>query len=584
MKFVNFFKLKTKKQKIIFFTTISLIILIISGIFLLLSTKDDGPKTLTPFKILSFTQDVNNKQNMNLLKFEKSNNAVNYKIYVYNDKDKLINEQETKEQEIIIENIQAEYNDEITIKVVAIDKNGRKLKSSNELKINWALPSLQINEITDIGNDEDLSVRINMDESNMAGYYLILTKSEEEIIKIEVDSTKMIIPSNYYQNNLGKYKLSLVYDDLELSSYEFNVGLPEIGEVYIDSIKHNSTIPWDDFEITFSGGENANLYEISIFKDNKMIFFKQLTEMTYKMDITNLEENSTYVLKVMAYNRIDNTINNERVLSFKTSSKTKAESVTANIKSGEIYIGQTITLTTNTPNATIYYTINGENPTTSSLKYENPIEITKDVTIKAFVVSKNYFDSDIATFTYQAKEKPIKVYISPSINSENTGIAGSGFTNESAMMKKIFDVIKPKLENKGIIVYTQASNMSASDILKDSQSKKVDLHLTLKSNSKDGSTKGISTYVYSKSSKIAPLASKIQSKLESIYYETNSEKLYYGSETGNAFDEINPTKVNNGILIKIGYHDNMTDATWIANNINKIGDNLADAIITYYGK
>lgn len=49
------------------------------------------------------------------------------------------------------------------------------------------------------------------------------------------------------------------------------------------------------------------------------------------------------------------------------------------------------------PGATVYYTSNGNTPTTSSTEYDEAFEITEDLTIKAIAVLSGYENSDVAT-------------------------------------------------------------------------------------------------------------------------------------------------------------------------------------------
>jgi hypothetical protein len=60
----------------------------------------------------------------------------------------------------------------------------------------------------------------------------------------------------------------------------------------------------------------------------------------------------------------------------------------------------TITITDSLAGTTIYYTMNGTTPNTSSTKYTGPITISSDETIKAIAYKSGYTQSNVATATY----------------------------------------------------------------------------------------------------------------------------------------------------------------------------------------
>ena len=66
---------------------------------------------------------------------------------------------------------------------------------------------------------------------------------------------------------------------------------------------------------------------------------------------------------------------------------------------GEVVSGSTVTLSA-AAGATIYYTTDGTEPTTSSTVYSAPISITANTTIKAFAVKAGNANSNVATFIY----------------------------------------------------------------------------------------------------------------------------------------------------------------------------------------
>lgn len=61
---------------------------------------------------------------------------------------------------------------------------------------------------------------------------------------------------------------------------------------------------------------------------------------------------------------------------------------------------QSVSILCETEGATIYYTTNGETPTTESNVYSNPFNVSTTTTVKALAVKENYIDSEIATAEY----------------------------------------------------------------------------------------------------------------------------------------------------------------------------------------
>ena len=70
---------------------------------------------------------------------------------------------------------------------------------------------------------------------------------------------------------------------------------------------------------------------------------------------------------------------------------------------GAVVSGTKVTITS-ADGATIYYTTNEQNPTTSSSVYLAPIEITAATTIKAIAVKDGYNNSEVATAAYTIKQ------------------------------------------------------------------------------------------------------------------------------------------------------------------------------------
>lgn len=78
----------------------------------------------------------------------------------------------------------------------------------------------------------------------------------------------------------------------------------------------------------------------------------------------------------------------------------KVATPTANPAAGAVDSGTAVTLSTTTPNATIFYTIDGSDPSMASTKYVDPIVITAAVTIKAIAIADGYDPSAVLSSAY----------------------------------------------------------------------------------------------------------------------------------------------------------------------------------------
>ncbi|RNB89517.1 hypothetical protein EDM56_09995 [Brevibacillus fluminis] len=77
-----------------------------------------------------------------------------------------------------------------------------------------------------------------------------------------------------------------------------------------------------------------------------------------------------------------------------------AETPTANPAGGTVSSGTRVVLSTSTSGATIYYTIDGSTPTSSSSVYSSPITVSSNMTIKAIAVKTGMIDSVVMSKSY----------------------------------------------------------------------------------------------------------------------------------------------------------------------------------------
>ena len=78
----------------------------------------------------------------------------------------------------------------------------------------------------------------------------------------------------------------------------------------------------------------------------------------------------------------------------------KTADVVASVPGGSYASAQSVTLTSATDGATIYYTTDGTTPTKKSTKYSAAVSVASTKTLKAIAVKEGYTPSDVTTESY----------------------------------------------------------------------------------------------------------------------------------------------------------------------------------------
>ena len=143
------------------------------------------------------------------------------------------------------------------------------------------------------------------------------------------------------------------------------------------------------------------------------------------------------------------------------------ETPTFSIAGGEVEEGTTVTISCATSGATIYYTTDGNEPTTSSAVYSGAITVNKAMTIKAFAAKDGYTDSEVvsATFTIKAREVVATPVLNPAGGEveEGTEVTISCAT-DGATIYYTNDGTEPTAESAvytGAITVTEAMTIKA---------------------------------------------------------------------------------------------------------------------------
>ncbi|MEG1351098.1 MAG: FN3 associated domain-containing protein [Bacilli bacterium] len=355
-----------------------------------------------------------------------------------------------------------------------------------------------------------------------------------------------------------------------------------------------------DYKVTFNqykiDGVNHNILKVE--KDNNI---KKYNYKIYKNNILLNEIKSTKNSinikndKILLNDEIKVVITLSNILSSKKitynikwqENITKVAPVMSNYKTGDIKGRKYLKLQSTTKDAKIYYTLDGSIPNQNSLLYENPIKLNKDIIVNTVAIKDNLLNSDFKIYKFNVINTTPIIYLSPSLQDENSGVANTGYSTEEAMMNKVADVVEPILKEAGFVVYRNNIKMDLTKCVNDSKKRGVDLHIAFHSNASSGSYSGkytgIETWKYDNNNEIVnEIAKLLQKNIMKTYYNQNKNRGVKNSIDIGGLRETNPLKVDNGILMELGFHDNYSDAIWISNNIKNIGTNIAKTLIKYY--
>ena len=172
-----------------------------------------------------------------------------------------------------------------------------------------------------------------------------------------------------------------------------------------------------------------------------------------------------------------------------------------------------------------------------------------------------------------------KIALSPEDRSTNTyhpqALYRGRSTNEQEQMRRCADLLEKALIRCGFEVKNmQYGNMY--DRVKDGNAWGADLYIALHTNGFDGTVAGTRVHCYpsDKSRKIGKL---IQDRIAPLS-PGGSDKLVESA----ALYELKATKMA-AVLPEFGFHDNLTEAQWLIDNMDAIAAETAQAVCDYFG-
>lgn len=172
------------------------------------------------------------------------------------------------------------------------------------------------------------------------------------------------------------------------------------------------------------------------------------------------------------------------------------------------------------------------------------------------------------------------VYLSPSTQESNMGTGDYG--TEEGRMNQVADVTERVLKEHGITVYRNKPEMTLSQVVADSNSRKPDIHFAIHSNA--GGGRGCEVYCHKFGGNGEKLAKAVYSELSPLT-PTGDRGVHEGYNfygPGKHMYELAYTN-SPAALVETAFHDNQSDAQWIINNLEDIGIALAKGVLDYFG-
>ncbi|MEG1953828.1 MAG: N-acetylmuramoyl-L-alanine amidase [Hydrogenoanaerobacterium sp.] len=171
------------------------------------------------------------------------------------------------------------------------------------------------------------------------------------------------------------------------------------------------------------------------------------------------------------------------------------------------------------------------------------------------------------------------IYLSPSTQEGNMYVIGG---SEEQYMNLLADAMVPYLRSSGIQYIRNTPEMTAASSVRESNEDNYDFHLALHSNASPddryGLRQGPEVYYYPGSSEGLRMSEIIAHNLQDIYPQPSLVRILPTTRLG----EVRLTKAP-GVLVEFAYHDNIPDAMWIQNNIDKIAQSVVLSLTEYFG-
>ena len=518
---------------------------------------------------------------------EKSYNAVKYVTDVYDSNDNLITTSSSDNNRIPISLDNVNNGDNLKVNVTALNIKDKELDASNTLNYVVADSTFDNTSSHIVTKDKIYGFDILGDINNNA-YHIDILYQNNVIKTMPVDSNYVYLNYSEISSYNGRLTANLVNDKNRIvSTFNFYVNPTLVSDVKITSPNTTSNIGLEDIILSYTGGENATSTELNILNNNKIIKTLDVDNLSKQIVIPakTFTANTTYTFEVIAKYNDYKELSKKASITINIGDQTQVSPVYINHYEAKIKKGTQIILKNNTEGSEILYTLDGSDPLKNGIKYDDPIVISKNLTLKTIAIKNHMENSDLETYNFNISSDPIVIYLSPSSQSDNYGVASAGYTTEMEWMNKVGDVVETKLKEANAIVYRNNPYVEGKMTVWLAESRKVksDLHIAIHSNaSHNHDANGMEDYVDDDESLAYSFANLLYNNLYSIYPYQSSDSNHGVKYARGALGEVNRENISRGVLIETAFHDNYNDAKWIVDNYEEIGENIANTIIDFY--
>lgn len=540
----------------------------------------NGNKILKSFNIIS----VDNVSTKYTIKFEKVKAAAYYNIVIYNEKNAIFYSKKVNNTEAILDLSSIQYDQKYKLVIFAYDNLGDSISVNNPYTFTYTEPTFSSNNNLILTNNEDYNLEIdgNLTKRN---YKIVIYDGKYKIKEEKIKTNSYLIPSTLFSNIEQRLDVKL-YEGINLiNSISLYSNESPVGDIKILTPSDGNVLDYNDVVFNYEGGNNATKYLLQIYKDDTLIKEKEIDKNRCVISSSFFDKAESYSIKIKAiYKDYDNYAKIASV-SFKMNEKDTLKPAFINYYYKYIKSGTAITLANPNSDGIIYYTIDGSDPITNGLEYKEPIIVNSNMTLKTVIKADLKNNSLVSTFNLNVgTKKEYRVYLSPSNQDGNEGVASTGFTNEMKEMNDLANYVEEKLKSYNVKIYRNNPNGNINIWDSDSIYYNCDLHLALHSNaSSSHNVFGIETWINEQTSDTYSLANLLQTNLMSIYYKKDGSGNRGVKYANGSLGEVNEEYVPFGILIETAHHDYLEDAAWIMQNKKVIGETIANTILKYFG-